>query len=106
MVKKLPDGRYETTLTVEAHKLYADGKGRGDRSGRWRRRRSSACSPRCRPRRLLAKKDVLLLQRLPLKTGTQTIRLVTAKKPAFAGADPYNVRIDRNSDDNVIATTE
>ncbi len=53
-----------------------------------------------------AKKDVLLLQRLPLRTGTQTVKLVTAKKPAFAGADPYNVRIDRNSDDNVIATTE
>ena len=46
-----------------------------------------------------------MLQRLPLRSGTQTVKLVTASKPAFAGADPYNIRIDRNSDDNVIATT-
>jgi hypothetical protein len=24
-------------------------------------------------------------------------------KPAFVGVDPYNKRIDRNSDDNIIA---
>jgi len=25
------------------------------------------------------------------------------RKPAFVGVDPYNKRIDRNSDDNVVA---
>jgi hypothetical protein len=29
----------------------------------------------------------------------------TAKKPAFAGVDPYNFYIDRNSDDNVKEVT-
>ena len=50
-------------------------------------------------------KDVLLLMRLPLHSGTQTVKLVAAKRPAYAGADPYNVRIDRNSDDNDIKVT-
>jgi hypothetical protein len=30
---------------------------------------------------------------------------VTKRKPVFAGVDPYNKYIDRNSDDNVVAVT-
>jgi hypothetical protein len=33
--------------------------------------------------------------------GTQAITVHTAQKPTFAGVDPYNFYIDRNSDDNV-----
>jgi aminopeptidase N len=105
VTKKLPDGRFETILTVEAHKLYADGKGK-ETEAKMAESAEFGLFAAMPGRGAFAKKDVLLLQRLPLRTGTQTIRLVTAKKPAFAGADPYNVRIDRNSDDNVIATTE
>ncbi len=46
-------------------------------------------------------KNVLALQRMEVRSGTQQIKLVTAAKPIYAGADPYNVLIDRNSDDNV-----
>jgi len=105
VVKKLPDGRYETTLTVEAHKLYADGKGK-ETEAPMAETAEFGLFTAMPGRGAFAKKDVLLLQRLPLRTGTQTIRLVTGKKPAFGGADPYNIRIDRNSEDNVIATTE
>jgi hypothetical protein len=45
----------------------------------------------------------LVLERRPVRDGVQTIRAVSAKKPAFAGIDPYNKYVDRNSDDNVIA---
>ncbi|MEG3148610.1 M1 family aminopeptidase [Sphingomonas sp. ZT3P38] len=105
VVKKLPDGRFETTLTIEARKLYADGKGKETEAPMAETTEIGlfAAMP---GRGAFAKKDVLLLQRLPLRTGTQTLKLVTSKKPAFAGADPYNVRIDRNSDDNVVAATE
>jgi hypothetical protein len=49
------------------------------------------------------REDVLVLERRPVRDGVQTIRAVSAKKPAFAGIDPYNKYVDRNSDDNVIA---
>lgn len=104
VVKKLPDGRYETTLTVEAHKLYADGKGK-ETEAPMAEQAEFGLFTAMPGRGAFAKKDVLLLQRLPLRTGTQVVKLVTAKKPGFAGADPYNIRIDRNSEDNVIATT-
>ena len=32
---------------------------------------------------------------------SQVLTLVVDKPPAFAGVDPYNKRIDRNSDDNL-----
>lgn len=104
VVKKLPDGRFETTLTVEAHKLYADGKGK-ETEAPMAEQAEFGLFTAMPGRGAFAKKDVLLLQRLPLRTGTQIVKLITARKPAFAGTDPYNVRIDRNSDDNVIATT-
>ncbi|MES1971713.1 MAG: M1 family aminopeptidase [Pseudomonadota bacterium] len=103
-VRKLPDGRFETTLTVEAHKLYADGKGK-EKEAPMAEQAEFGLFAAMPGRGSFAKKDVLLLRRLPLHTGTQTVKLVTPARPAFAGADPYNVRIDRNSDDNVIPTT-
>jgi len=41
------------------------------------------------------------MERRPVKSGRQIFRFVTAQKPSFAGVDPYNFYIDRNSDDNV-----
>jgi hypothetical protein len=101
---KLPDGRWQTTLTVEARKLYADGKGKETEAPMAEQAEFGAFAA-MPGRGSFAAKDVLLLQRRPLHSGTQTVKLVTAAKPAFAGADPYNIRIDRNSEDNVIATT-
>ena len=46
-------------------------------------------------------KDVIMMERRPVKNGTQQIVVHSTKKPAFAGVDPYNFYIDRNSDDNV-----
>jgi hypothetical protein len=39
-------------------------------------------------------------------SGTQTLHLVTDAPPKFAGVDPYNLWIDRNSDDNVVDATQ
>ena len=49
--------------------------------------------------------DVIAKVRQPIVSGVQTIRIVTRKKPAFAGIDPYNMYVDRNGDDNVVAVT-
>ncbi|MDB5707080.1 MAG: aminopeptidase, partial [Sphingomonas bacterium] len=104
LVRKLPDGRFETTLTVEARKLYADGKGK-EKEAPMAEQAEFGLFAAMPGQGAFKAADVLTLQRLPLHTGTQTVKLVTAKRPAYAGADPYNIRIDRNSDDNVIATT-
>ena len=104
-VKKLPDGRFETTLTVEAHKLYADGKGK-EREAPLAEQAELGLFTAMPGRGAFAAKNVLLLKRLQIRSGTQQLSLISAVRPTFAGVDPYNVRIDRNSDDNVIATSE
>jgi aminopeptidase N len=98
--KKLPDGRYEIRFTVEGRKLYADGKGKEteapldepfevgaftDEPGKKGYRRES----------------VLLIDHRPMTTGKQIVTLTVDREPRFVGVDPYNKRIDRNSDDNL-----
>ena len=48
------------------------------------------------------KDKILSLAPVQIHSGTQVIHLVTAKPPKYAGIDPYNMWIDRNSDDNVV----
>ena len=43
------------------------------------------------------------MERQPIRGGQQKIVLRTRRKPAFAGVDPYNVYVDRNSDDNLMS---
>ena len=47
--------------------------------------------------------DVILFERRPIHSGMQTLQFVTAREPSFGGVDPYNKRVDRNSEDNVSA---
>jgi ABC-2 type transport system permease protein len=43
------------------------------------------------------------MERRQIHTGKQTVTVVVDKLPSHAGVDPYNKRIDRNSDDNLTA---
>jgi ABC-2 type transport system permease protein len=103
-VRKLPDGTFETSITVDAAKFYADGKGKETATpladdidiGLFDARPGLGA---------FAAKDVISMTRLPVKSGKQVIRVVSTRKPAFAGVDPYNKYIDRNADDNVVAVT-
>jgi len=97
-----PDGRFDVSFTVEAKKFHADGKGReteapldepfdiGVFTAEPGRPGYSAAS-------------VLLMQRQPIRSGTQRISVTVATRPTHVGVDPYNMRIDRNSADNVVA---
>ena len=79
--------------------------GQGDRGAPGRRDlRRGRLHRRARQEGLFAK-NVLYLQRLPLRSGPQTVTVTVDKKPLFAGVDPYNKQIDRNSDDNDIKVT-
>ncbi|OYY92060.1 MAG: aminopeptidase [Sphingomonas sp. 28-66-16] len=103
-VTKLADGRYQTVLTVKGDKFYADGKGKETKAplddlidiGLFAARPGIG---------KFSASDVDLIERRPVVSGEQKITLVSKKKPGFAGIDPYNKYIDRNSDDNVVAVT-
>jgi aminopeptidase N len=98
--KRRPDGRYDVTLEVSGAKLYADGKGK----------ETLAILNEAFDIGLFAKepgradftaKDVILFEHVPIHLGQQTFHFTVARPPAFAGVDPYNKAIDRNSEDNI-----
>jgi aminopeptidase N len=95
---------WTTTLTVQADKFYANGKGVETKTqlaepieiGLFTARPGLGA---------FSSKDVIVMERRPIRSGTQQIVVHSAKKPTFAGVDPYNFYIDRNSDDNVKEVT-
>lgn len=97
---KRPDGQYTVRFTVTGRKLYADGQGRETEA------------PLDEPFELGAfdaepgKKgftpaSVLAFERRRLASGQVQVEWVTRSLPTHVGVDPYNKRIDRNSDDNL-----
>jgi aminopeptidase N len=101
VTRRTSDGRWATRITVSAGKFTADGKGRETPAplaetievGLFTARPGQGAFDRA---------DVLSMQLWPIKAGRQVIEVVTNKKPAFAGIDPYNFYIDRDSDDNLV----
>lgn len=100
-VTKRHDGRFDVALTVTAKKFYADGKGlQTDATmdedvpvGLFTARPDAAD---------FGKDKVLVMKWLHIGTGRQVLHFVTDKAPKFGGIDPYNMWIDRNSDDNIV----
>lgn len=99
--QKLDNGKYKILLTVDARKLYADSLGNESKAimndwvdigvlgreqvnGRWQD------SP-------------LYIKKHRLKSGSNKFEFFVDQKPAKAGIDPYNLLIDRNPTDNVMA---
>jgi aminopeptidase N len=99
--RKDKDG-WTTTLTVAADKYYASGKGveTKARLGEPIEVGLFAARPGLGA---FSAKDVIVMGREPIRSGVQKIILHSKMKPEFAGIDPYNFYIDRNSDDNVRA---
>jgi aminopeptidase N len=95
------DGKWDVTVPVEAKKFYADGKGVEKEAPLADRIRIGLFT--AEPGRgTFDQKNVILMERQPVKSGRQVFRFVTDKKPTHAGVDPYNFYIDRNSNDNVM----
>jgi len=98
--RKRPDGRFDVTLTVQARKLYAQGRGQ------------EKAAPMSEPidvglftlepgKKGFGADKVIALERRTIRSGTQTLTFVTRVAPRVAGVDPYNIVIDRNGDDNL-----
>jgi ABC-2 type transport system permease protein len=96
------DGRWDVTLEVEARKLYADGKGVETEAPLAESFEIGvfAVEP---GRKGYDKGSVIAVERMDLRSGKQTLRLVADREPKVAGVDPFNKRVDRNSDDNLKA---
>jgi aminopeptidase N len=97
--RKRPDGRYDVTLTVQAKKLYAQGRGQEQEA------------PMSEPmdvglftlepgKKGFGADKIVAFERRTIRSGTQTLTFVTKVPPRAAGVDPYNMVIDRNGDDN------
>ena len=100
--QRTADGRWVTRITVEAGKFTADAKG-NETPARLAENIEIGLFTARPEEGAFDKADVLSMRRHPIRAGQQVIEVVTAKKPLFAGIDPYNFYIDRDSDDNVIA---
>jgi len=98
---KRKDGKWEVTVPVEAKKFYADGKG-VEKEAPLNDRIAIGLFTAEPGRGSFDRKNVILMERQPVKSGRQVFRFVTDKKPTHAGVDPYNFYIDRNSNDNVV----
>jgi aminopeptidase N len=101
-VTKRPDGRWDVTFAVEAKKFYADGTGRETEAPLDEAFDVGVFAAKPGDREFDAK-SVLAMERRPIRTGRQTVTLTVDREPAWVGVDPYNKRIDRNSDDNLVA---
>ncbi|ANB18883.1 M1 family aminopeptidase [Dokdonella koreensis] len=94
------DGRWDVTVPVEARKVHADGRGAEQDApldeaielGLFTAEPGSRAFDGAR---------VILIERQPVRSGSQVFRFVTDARPTHAGVDPYNAYIDRNARDNV-----
>ncbi|HEX6860362.1 MAG TPA: M1 family aminopeptidase [Caulobacteraceae bacterium] len=98
--KKRADGKYDVTLTIDARKLYADPKGK-ETEAPMNEVLDVGLFSAMPGDKAFKPADVLVFERRPIHSGRQTLTFVSPRAPKFAGADPYNKLIDRNSDDNI-----
>ncbi|WP_174300134.1 M1 family aminopeptidase [Caulobacter sp. S45] len=95
------DGRYDVTLQVSAKKLYANGQGK-EAEAPLNEPFDIALFAREPGKADFGPKDVILFKHLAVHSGKQSFTFTVDRLPKFAGVDPYNKAIDRNSDDNTI----
>lgn len=100
--KRLPDGRWEVTVPVEVRKFYADAAG-AEKEAPLADRIEIGLFAAPPGAGAFDRRNVILTQRRPVKSGRQVLKFVVDTKPTHAGIDPYNFYIDRNSADNVAA---
>jgi ABC-2 type transport system permease protein len=91
---KLPDGKYQVNLVVEAKKVRADGRGQ---------EHSIPVNDWMDIGVLDADGKYLYLEKHKVDQEKTDLTITVDKQPAQAGIDPVDKLIDRNPDDNVVA---
>ena len=102
VTKQLANGRWSTRITIDAGKFTADAKGK-ETPARLAESIEVGLFTARPGQGSFDKADVLSMERRPVRAGEQVVEVVSDKKPLFAGVDPYNFYIDRDSDDNIVA---
>ncbi|HEY8975867.1 MAG TPA: M1 family aminopeptidase, partial [Burkholderiaceae bacterium] len=95
-----PDGKYEVKFDVQAHKFYADGAGKETEAPMDEDVEVGVFTARPGDKGF-GPSDVLLLHKVRVHGPGVPVTVVVDRRPAWVGIDPYNKRIDRNSDDNL-----
>jgi aminopeptidase N len=95
-----PDGKYEVKFDVQAHKYYADGAGKETEAPMDEDVDVGVFMARPGDKGF-GPSDVLLLHKVRVHGPGVPVTVVVDRRPAWVGIDPYNKRIDRNSDDNL-----
>ena len=91
-----PDGKFDVTIEVEARKYYADGRGQETEAPLAEDFDIGLFD--IEPGRAgFDDQAIVLTTRRPIVSGKQVLSLVADRAPKFAGVDPYNERITRNS---------
>ena len=85
---------------VEAHKFYADGSGKETEAPMDEQVEVGVFSAKPGDKGFDASK-VLLLHKVPDPRAADARHRGGGQPPTWVGIDPYNKRIDRNSDDNL-----
>jgi hypothetical protein len=101
--RKEGDG-WTTTLVLSAAKFYASGKG-VETPARLAEPIEVGLFTARPGLGAFSSKNVIVMKPEPIRSGEQRLVIHTKVKPTFAGIDPYNFYVDRNSDDNVGTVT-
>ncbi|HUR00246.1 MAG TPA: M1 family aminopeptidase [Gemmatimonadaceae bacterium] len=94
------DGKWDVTVPVEAKKYFVDKRG-AETETTLDERIEVALFINEPERDAFDTKNVIIMERRPIRSGAQIVKFVTDRKPEYAGIDPYNYYIDRISRDNV-----
>jgi aminopeptidase N len=94
------DGKWDVTVPVEAKKYDVDRRGLETETPLAERIEVGLFTAMPGSDAFDAK-DVIVMERRPLRSGAQVLTFVTDRKPTHAGIDPYIYYIDRNTSDNV-----
>ena len=96
------DGKWDVTVPVEAKKFNVDSRGAETETSFTDRIEVGLFTAAD----AMDAKNVIIMERRPIRSGMQVVRFVTDRKPTHAGIDPYNYYIDRKSNDNVVAIVD
>jgi hypothetical protein len=94
------DGKWDVTVPVVARKMYADGQG-ATTDAPLNERSEVGLFTEKPGRDAFDSGDIVMMERQPITSGKQVLKFVTAKRPLYAGVDPYNFYIDRKPGDNL-----
>lgn len=94
------DGRWDVTVPVDATKYYLTGHGTETETKLAERIEVGLFTDEP-GRDVFDSSNIILMERHPIQSGTQVLKFVTNTRPLYAGVDPFNFYVDRNSNDNV-----